>query len=91
MKKSKYLNQTFNVLWKCTKVNIYRVQPAFLKGSKVRSARPHHQTYSYTFDNLVAPVSVTLNANQAAKVYRGEVSVTDLLDRASEVVIKMEK
>ena len=73
MKKTKYLNQRFG-FWTCVKVNVYRVQPSFLKGSKVRSARPHHQTYSYTMaaNILGNDVQVELTAAQAAKMYRGE-------------------
>jgi hypothetical protein len=73
MKKTKYLNQQFGV-WTCVKVNVARVQPAFLKNSKVRSARPHHQTYSYTMaTNLLGnDIQVELNAKEAAKMYRGE-------------------
>ena len=89
MKKTKYLNQQFGV-WTCVKVNVYRVQPSFLKGSKVRSARPHHQTYSYTMaaNILGNEVHVELNAKEAAKMYRGEFDpVFKVLTKQNEAVV----
>lgn len=89
MKKTKYLNQKFGV-WTCVKVNVYRVQPSFLKGSKVRSARPHHQTYSYVLaaNILGNDVHVELNAKQAAQMYRGEFDpVFKVLSKQDSAVI----
>jgi hypothetical protein len=91
MKKTKYLNNQFGV-WTCVKVNIYRVQPSFLKGSKVRSARPHHQTYSYTMAAVILgnEVHVELNAQEAAKMYRGEFDpIMKVLSKQDEAVVSI--
>lgn len=73
MKKSKYLNKQFG-MWTCVKVNVSYVQPVFLKGSKERSARPHHQTYSYVMEahGFENDLLVEINSKQAAKMLRGE-------------------
>ena len=89
MKKTKYLNQQFGV-WTCVKVNVYRVQPVYLKGTKAHSARPHHQTYSYTMaaNILGNEVHVELNAKEAAKMYRGEFDpVFKVLTKQNEAVV----
>ena len=74
---SKYLNKQFGD-WTCTHVGISRVQPKkTLSGRKSR--RPGHQTYYYIFERLtsdsLAEKLVRLNQAQAAKVYRGKLSV----------------
>lgn len=81
MKKSKYLNKTFNG-WTCTHVGVARTQPVFLKGSREKSTRPYHQTYYYIFERATsdgkAEKLVRLNAAEAAQVYRGERSVEEI-------------
>ena len=74
---SKYLNKQFGD-WTCTHVGISRVQPKkTLSGRKSR--QPSHQTYYYIFERLtsdsLAEKLVRLNQAQAAKVYRGKLSV----------------
>lgn len=89
MRKTKYLNNQFGV-WTCVEVNVHRVQPAFLKGSKVRSARPYHQTYSYTMAAVILgnEVHVKLTAREAAKMYRGEFDpISKLLAKQNEAVV----
>ena len=79
---SKYLNKQFGD-WTCTHVGISRVQPKkTLSGRKSR--RPGHQTYYYIFERLtsdsLAEKLVRLNQAQAAKVYRGKLSVEQIAD-----------
>lgn len=79
---SKYLNKTFGN-WTCTHVGIARVQPKKTAKGKV-AARPGHQTYYYVFERPtsdgLAEKLVRLSAKQAAKVYRGLLSVEDIAD-----------
>ena len=79
---SKYLNKQFGN-WTCTHVGIARVQPKKTIKGKI-SARPGHQTYYYVFERPtsdgLAEKLVRLNAKQAAKVYRGLLSVEDVAD-----------
>ena len=83
MRKSKYLNKTFGN-WTCTHVGVARKQPVFLAGTRKVSKRPHHQTYYYIFEREtsdgLAEKLVRLNERQAAKVYRGELTVEEVAD-----------
>jgi hypothetical protein len=83
MRKSKYLNKTFGN-WTCTHVGVAVKTGVFKKGTKVRNAYPHHQTYYYIFERPtsdgLADKLVRLNSGQAAKVYRGELSVEEVAD-----------
>lgn len=87
MRKSKYLNKTFGN-WTCTHVGVARKQPVFLVGTKKLSKRPHHQTYYYIFEREtsdgLAEKLVRLNSKQAARVYRGELSVEEVADTRQE-------
>lgn len=87
MRKSKYLNKTFGN-WTCTHVGVARKQPVFLAGTKKASKRPHHQTYYYIFEREtsdgLAEKLVRLSSKQAAKVYRGELSVEEVADTRQE-------
>ena len=87
MRKSKYLNKTFGN-WTCTHVGVARKQPVFLAGTKKVSKRPHHQTYYYIFfffsSDGLAEKLVRLSSKQAAKVYRGELSVEEIADTRQE-------
>jgi hypothetical protein len=86
MKKTKYLNQTFGT-WVCTHVGIARVQGKKTRTGKV-SKQPGRQTYYYIFERPTsdgkAEKLVRLNAGQAAKVYRGELSVETVADLRQE-------
>lgn len=87
MRKSKYLNKTFGN-WKCTHVGVARKQPVFLEGTRKPSKRPHHQKYYYIFERNtsdgLAEKLVRLNEKQAAKVYRGVLSVEEVADTRQE-------
>ena len=87
MRKSKYLNKTFGN-WTCTHVGVAIKTGAFKKGTRVRNAYPHHQTYYYIFERKtsdgLAEKLVRLNARQAAKVYRGELSVEEIAEARQE-------
>ena len=87
MRKSKYLNKTFGN-WTCTPVGVARKQPVFLAGTRKVSKRPHHQTYYYIFEREtsdgLAEKLVRLNERQAAKVYRGELTVEEVADTRQE-------
>lgn len=79
---SKYLHKQFGD-WTCTHVGISRVQPKrTLSGRKSR--QPGHQTYYYIFERITsdgaAEKLVRLNQAQAAKVYRGKLSVEQIAD-----------
>lgn len=79
---SKYLNKQFGN-WTCTHVGISRVQPKRTKTGKA-SNQPGRQTYYYIFERLTsdgaAEKLVRLNHIEAAKVYRGAVSVEQIAD-----------
>lgn len=87
MRKSKYLNKTFGN-WTCTHVGVAMKTNVFKKGTRVRNAYPHHQTYYYIFERPTsdgkADKLVRLNAGQAAKVYRGLLSVEEVADTRQE-------
>lgn len=87
MRKSKYLNKTFGN-WTCTHVGVARKQPVFLEGTRKPSKRPHHQKYYYIFERNtsdgLAEKLVRLNEKQAAKVYRGVLSVEEVADTRQE-------
>lgn len=79
MRKSKYIGLKSGD-WKCTGIEIARVQPAYTKkrsatGKRIRSRNPGRQTYGYVFERLThdgkAMKIITLNAAQASKVYKG--------------------
>ena len=82
MKKTKYLNKVFGA-WKCVSVGIARVQGKRTKTNAV-SKQPGRQTYFYIFERPTsdgkASKIVRLSAQQAAKVYRGQLSVEDIVD-----------
>lgn len=79
---SKYLNKTFGN-WTCTHIGISRVQPKKTRNGKV-SNQPGRQTYYYIFERPTsdgkAEKLVRLTAGQAAKVYRGELSVEEVAE-----------
>ncbi len=84
---SKYLNKTFGN-WTCTHVGVAVKTGAFKKGTRIRNSYPHHQTYYYIFERPTsdgkAEKLIRLNAGQAAKVYRGELSVEAVADLRQE-------
>lgn len=79
---SKYLFKTFGN-WTCTHVGISRVQPKRTKKGKV-SNQPGRQSYYYIFERMTsdgkAEKLVRLNAGQAAKVYRGVLTVEEIAE-----------
>jgi hypothetical protein len=83
---SKYLFKTFGN-WTCTHVGISRVQPKKTSKGKI-SKQPGRQTYYYIFERPTsdgkAEKLVRLNAGQAAKVYRGVLSVEEVADTRQE-------
>ena len=83
---SKYLNKTFGN-WTCTHVGIARVQSKKTAKGKI-SKQPGRQTYYYIFERPTsdgkAEKLVRLNSTQAAKVYRGELTVEEVADLRQE-------
>ena len=83
---SKYLFKTFGN-WTCTHVGISRVQPKKTRKGKM-SNQPGRQTYYYIFERKTsdgkAEKLVRLNHIEAAKVYRGELSVEAVADLRQE-------
>lgn len=86
MKKTKYLNQTFGD-WVCTHVGIARVQGKKTRNKTV-SKQPGRQTYYYIFERQTsdgkAEKLVRLSAAQAAKVYRGEITVEEIANQRQQ-------
>ena len=91
MRKSKYLGMKSDS-WICTEVGVDKVQAAYLQkktveGKRVRSKRPGHQTYTYTFERLTSDGAikmVNLNARQALQVLRGETTVEEIANRKKQ-------
>lgn len=83
MRTSKYLNKTFDNGWKCTHVGIANVSSKFYKGTKLPTKYPGHRNYYYIFERRTsdnkADKMIRLEAPTAAKVYRGEVKIEDLV------------
>lgn len=77
MRTSKYLGKQFGD-WTCTHVGIASVQ-----GSRAKWAG--HMNYYYIFERRTsdnkADKMLRLNAGEAAKVYRGEATVEEFLDK----------
>ena len=81
MKHSKYLNfKSGN--WTCTHVGVSYVLSKNYKGTKEKTLRPGHQTYYYIFERRtsdgLADKLVRLSSKEAARVYRGEISVEQI-------------
>ena len=84
MRRSKFIGMTSGT-WMCTGISVAYVQPAFkqknVNGKRVRSKRPGHRIYEYTFDRLTsdkkALKTIKLNASQIRQVFNGERTVED--------------
>ena len=78
---SKYLFKKFGN-WTCTHIGINNVQS---KGAKA----PYHQNYYYIFERLTsdgkADKMIRLNSTEASKVYRGVVSVEEILNKRESI------
>jgi hypothetical protein len=79
---SKYLNKQFGN-WTCTHVGISRVQAKKTLSGKP-SNQPGRQTYYYIFERVTsdgaAEKLVRLSHVEAAKVYRGTMTVEEIAD-----------
>lgn len=84
MVRSKYLNKAFGP-WVCTHVGIAHVQ-----GKRARYAG--HQTYYYIFERKTsdnkAEKQIRLSCTQAAKVYRGEITIEDIVAKREQKLKK---
>ncbi len=80
---SKYLNKEFDNGWRCVHVGIAKVQPK-RKQDRSLSKNPGRQSYYYDLERPTSDGKATkhirLNCKEAAKVYRGAVTVEELLD-----------
>lgn len=81
MRKSKYENfKSGN--WTCTHVGVAAVNSAFYKGTKERTLYPGHRTYYYIFERRTSDGKcdkmVRLSCREAARVYRGELTVEQI-------------
>ena len=93
MRKSKYLHKTFGN-WTCTHVGVADVQPKICRvkrttlGKKAKTKSPGSRQYYYIFERLTsdnkAEKLVRLSAGQAAKVYRGTLTVEAIADSRQE-------
>lgn len=76
-RKSKYVGKQFGN-WTCTHMGIASV-------AGKRSKRAGHRTYYYIFERRTsdnkADKMIRLNHVEVAKVYRGEITVEQILDR----------
>jgi hypothetical protein len=88
MIKSKYLNKQFDNGWVCTHVGTAAKSRVFKRGTKVRNEYPNHQTYYYIFERITsdgkAEKLVRLNCNEAAAVYRGDITVEEIAETRQE-------
>lgn len=84
MRKSKYLFKTFDNGWVCTHVGTAVKTRVYKKGSRIHNEYPHHQTYYYIFERRTSDGQceklVRLNCNEAAAVYRGDITVESIAD-----------
>jgi hypothetical protein len=84
MRTSKYLGMKSGN-WTCTHVGIAYINGAFYKGTRKRTAFPGHQTYYYIFERPTsdnkAEKLIRLNAAEARKVWIGEVTVEELVQK----------
>ena len=81
MRTSKYLNfKSGN--WTCTHVGVAVVSGAFYRGTRERTLYPGHRTYYYIFERPTSDAKadklIRLNCNEAAKVYRGKITVEEI-------------
>lgn len=83
MKKSKYLGMK-NGDYECVDVSVARVQPVYTnkrdaEGKKIRSKRPGHRLYEYTWERITSDSKamkiVRLNAQQVKRVLDGAITV----------------
>ena len=88
MIRSKYLNRRFDNGWTCTHVGTASKSRVFKKGTRTRNEYPNHQTYYYIFERRtsdgLADKLVRLNATEAAKVWRGELTVEGIANERKE-------
>lgn len=88
MVKSKYLNKQFDNGWACTHVGTAAKSRVFKRGTKIRNEYPNHQTYYYIFERLTsdgkAEKLVRLNCSEAAAVYRGDITVEEIVENRQE-------
>lgn len=74
---SKYVGKQFGS-WTCTHIGI-----ASMQGKRAKWAG--HQSYYYIFERITsdkkAEKMLRLNCNEAARVYRGDISVEEILDK----------
>jgi hypothetical protein len=90
MRKTKYLNQTFDNNWTCVHVGVASVCGAFYEGTRKRTKRPGHRNYYYLFVRKTSDGKfdkmVRLNGAQAAKVYKGAQTVEQVADKKASKV-----
>ena len=90
MKKTKYLNKTFDNNWTCVHVGVAAVNGAFYKGTRERTKRPGHMSYYYLFVRETSDGKfdkmVRLSGQQASKVYKGEKTVEYYSDKKQNKV-----
>lgn len=81
---SKYLGKQFGD-WTCTHVGVATVQAKKKMNHKGLAKRPGHQNYYYIMERLTsdskAEKMVRLTSTQAAKVYRGELTVEEIAEQ----------
>lgn len=89
MRKSKYLGKQFGS-FTCTKVKVSYAQSVFYKGTKERVEYPHHLTYAYELTSNTTPeLVVMVNHKNAAKLYRGEKTIDEILKHTRFVDIRL--
>ena len=85
---SKYLNKEFDNGWVCTHVGISFTQPK-RKKDRTLSRQPGRQSYYYVFERRTsdgkADKLIRLSSREAARVYRGEISVETIAEARQAV------
>lgn len=73
MKKTKFLNKTFDNNWTCVHVGVANVTGAYYKGTKRRTKTAGHRNYYYLFVRETSDGKfdkmIRLSGGQATKVY----------------------
>lgn len=85
MRKSKFLNQTFDNNWKCVHCGIEGVTGAFYKGTRARTITRGHRNYYYLFVRETSDGKfdkmIRLSHHSATQIYKGTRTVESFANR----------
>lgn len=90
MRTSKFINKTFDHNWVCKHCGVASVNPAYYKGTRIRTRTAGHRHYYYLFVRETSDGKfdkmIRLTDNQATKVFRGEKTVEYYSDKKENLV-----